>query len=98
MSFSAAPDVKNLTPFAFEPAFLADEHGTPLFVPIIKATYVIAANGRLVPAEEQAPVNFGGEFWGNPDASSYKLEPECAFMKPATDVVLLGHAYTLVQG
>jgi hypothetical protein len=95
MSFSAAPDVKNRTPFAFEPAFLADEHGTPLFVPIIKATYDIVENGRLVPAEEQAPVNFSGTFWGDADTSSYKFEPECAFMKPATDVVLLGHAHTL---
>jgi len=98
MSFSAAPDVKNHTPFAFEPAFLADEHGTPLFVPIIKATYVISETGSLDLAAQQQPVNFAGEFWGDPDTSSYRYEPECAFMKPATDIVLLGHAHALRTG
>ena len=44
-------------------------------------------------AEEQVPVNFAGEHWGDPETTSYKYEPEVAFIKPATDVVLIGHAY-----
>ncbi len=38
-------------------------------------------------------MNCGGEYWGDPDVSSYKYEPEVAPFKPATDVVLIGHAY-----
>ena len=88
------PEINNKTPFAFEPVFLADEEGRPLLVPVIKATYSIENNCRLLPAEEQVPVNLAGEYWGDPDKSSYKYEPECAFIKPATDIVLIGHAYT----
>lgn len=93
MSYSAAPDISNRTPFAFEPAFLSDEEGRPAFVPIVKGTFAIAGTGSLEVAE-QRPVNLAGEHWGDPETSSYRYEPECAFMKPATDIVLLGHAYS----
>jgi hypothetical protein len=93
MAFSAAPDFKNRTPFAFEPAFMTDEDGAPLFVPIVKATLEVAADGSLQVAPEQQPVKLAGEHWGEPDVSSYRYEPECAFVKPSTDVVVVGHAY-----
>ena len=50
---------------------------------------------RLVPAEEQLEIKLGGEHWGEPGVSSFKLEPQVAFTKPATDVVLVGHAYSM---
>lgn len=87
------PEIDNKTTFAFEPLFLTDEECHPLFVPVIKATYSIENNGHLLPAEKQIPVNLAGEYWGDPDKSSYKYEPECAFIKLATDIVLIGHAY-----
>ncbi|MBW2664002.1 MAG: DUF2169 domain-containing protein [Deltaproteobacteria bacterium] len=87
------PYIENKTPFAFEPLFLSDEEARPLFVPIIKATYRIQKGTRLSLAEEQVPVNFDGEYWGDPEKSSCKYEPETAFIKPATDIVLIGHAY-----
>jgi len=43
--------------------------------------------------DEQAPVNLSGEHWAAPETSSYKYEPEIAFIKPATDIVLIGHAH-----
>ncbi|MBW2690371.1 MAG: DUF2169 domain-containing protein [Deltaproteobacteria bacterium] len=92
------PAVENKTPFAFEPLFLADEEGRPLFVSIVKATYHIDEGTRLSLAEEQIPVNTGGEYWGDPEKSSYKYEPETAFIKPATDIVLIGHAYAPKPG
>src|SRR5437016_2718537 len=84
-------DVQNGTPFAFEALFLADEEGRPLLVPVVKATYEIAARG-LTLAEEQIPLNPAGDAYGDPAESSYRYEPECAFVKPATDVVLVGSA------
>jgi hypothetical protein len=89
----AHPAIENETPFAFEPLFLADEEGRPLFVPVVKGTYSIQEGVRLSPAEKQVPVNVAGEYWDDPEKSSYKYEPETAFIKPATDVVLIGHAH-----
>lgn len=92
------PKVDNPTPLAFEPAFLADEEGRPLFVPILKGTWRIVEGSRLKLAEKQQPVMMGGEYWGPPETSSYKHEPECIFFKPATDAVLIGHACPAERG
>jgi hypothetical protein len=90
------PQIDNKTPFVFETLFLVDEAFRPLVVPVVKATWTLAADGhsgRLLLAEQQLPLNLGGELWGEPETSSYKYEPEVAFSKPATDVVMIGHAY-----
>ncbi len=85
------PKVENQTPFAFEALFLADEEMRPLLVPLVKATYDISERGLSL-AAEQLPVNPAGEAYGDPAETSYRYEPECAFAKPATDVVLVGSA------
>ncbi len=88
------PEVENRTPFAFEALYLVDEELRPLVVPLVKATFGIGADGRCARAEAQIPPNLDGECWGDdPETSSYRYEPEVAFVKPATDVVLIGHAY-----
>jgi hypothetical protein len=86
------PEIENRTPFAAEALFMQDEEGRALVVPVVKATYAIG-RGKLQLADHQRPVNGAGEFWGEPGQSSYKYEPEVAFVKPATDVALLGHGY-----
>jgi hypothetical protein len=86
-------NVDNGTPFTFEAVYLADEEARPLLVTVIRATYEITGR-RLSLAEKQAPVPMAGELWGeDPATSSYRYEPEAAFIKLATDVVLIGHAY-----
>jgi hypothetical protein len=92
------PTIDNKSPFAFETLFLADEEGRPLYVPVIQASYHIRHNGSLVVAEQSPPVNLAGEFWGDPDKASMKYEPVFAFTKPATDVVLIGHAHAPSPG
>jgi hypothetical protein len=88
------PQIENKTPFVLETLYLVDEEFRPLAVPIVKCTFTISKDGRLIVAEQQVPLNVGGELWGEDSAtSSYKYEPEVAFIKPATDVVLIGHAY-----
>jgi hypothetical protein len=88
------PRIDNGTPFVFEALYLADEEFRPLVVPVLKATFTIGRDGRCTLADQQIPLNLGGELWGEaPEKSSYKYEPEVAFAKPATDVVLVGHAY-----
>jgi hypothetical protein len=88
------PEFDNRTPFAFEALFLADEEGRPLVCPLVKATFAIGTGPDLVLAEEQVGVSFAGEPNGTPGECSYRQEPEVAFTKPATDVVLVGHACT----
>jgi hypothetical protein len=86
--------VENKTPFVFENLFLVDEDFRPLLVSVVKATLTIVPNGVCVCAEQQVPLNQGGELWGEePEKSSCRYEPEVAFFKPATDIVLNGHAY-----
>lgn len=86
------PEVDNRTPFAFAPLLLADEEGRPLVVPVVRATFAVSPRGEVALAEEQPPIPFAGVPNGEPGKSSWRLEPEAAFVKPATDVVLLGHA------
>jgi len=88
------PEVDNKTPFAFEALHLVDEEFRPLLVPLVKATFQIGRNGQCTLAETQIPPDLAGTFWGEDgETSSYKYEPEVAFMKPATDVVVVGHAW-----
>lgn len=88
------PHIENKTPFVFETLFLVDEEFRPLLVPVVKATWSLKPSGQLMLAEQQVPLNIAGELWGeDSETSSYRFEPEVAFIKPATDVVMLGHAY-----
>lgn len=84
--------IDNQTKFAIDALALADEELRPLLVLVLKATYTLEKGG-LTLAKEQVPVDVAGEPWGEPGLSSYKFEPETAFIKPATDVVLVGHAH-----
>ena len=92
------PEIDNKTKFQFEFLPLADENGSPLIVPVVKATYHIQNQKPAILAEEQIPLNTGGEYWDSPDSSSYKYEPETAFVKPGTDVALIGHAHAPNRG
>jgi hypothetical protein len=88
------PKIDNETPFVFEALNLLDEQARPLLVPVLKATFQIGPDGSCEPADEQVPLCLDGEYLGaDPATSSYRYEPEVAFHKPSTDVVLLGHAY-----
>lgn len=88
----AHPVVLNSTPFVVEPLFVADEDGYPVVAPIVRATFTVGHDGSVMLTEEQAPVNFEGEYVGEPGESSLRYEPETAFVKSSTDVVLIGHA------
>lgn len=91
------PTLENETPFAFDMTGLSDEEGRPLLLFVVKATYAIGDSGLKL-AEEQEPVKWAGEPWGKRGESSDRYEPGTAFIKLATDVVLLGHAYPPQKG
>lgn len=83
----------NETPFEAQELFLADEEGRDLLAVVVKATYAIRLGEPLELAAEQVPVNLTGTYYGDPAEFSARFEPEVAFTKLATDVVLVGHAY-----
>jgi hypothetical protein len=87
------PNIDNKCGFVLEPVFASDREAQPLLVLVVKATFRIEGSEKMKLAENQVPVNLGGQYWGDPDKSSYKYEPEGALFKPATDVALIGHAY-----
>ena len=89
------PEIDNRTPFACEPLFIADEDGRPVVAPIVKATFTVSARGEVTLGDKQAPVDFRGKLNGEPGKSSPRLEPDAAFLKLATDCVLLGHAVSV---
>lgn len=89
----AYPDIDNQTPFAFAPVFQFDEKGQPLLATVVKATYRIGSDGTLVVSPDQVDVNLAGEYWGDPEVSSFRYEPESAPVKVGTDIVLIGHAH-----
>jgi hypothetical protein len=92
------PALENNTPYQVEPLILADEEGRPIVVVVAKGTFDVAHGRTLVLAAEQEKVCLTGTFNGEPGKSSPRLEPETAFAKPATDVVLLGTARAPRQG
>jgi hypothetical protein len=88
------PQLENGTPFQCEPLHLLDERARPVLTVVVKGTFLIGNDGRCARAEEQLPVNVAGEPWGEDlEVSSYRYEPEVAFTKLNTDVVVLGHAW-----
>jgi hypothetical protein len=87
------PQINNHTAFAYATCVLADEEAVPQYVSIVQAEYSFARPGALELLEEQSHPNLAGEWHGDPASSSIKLEPHIAFMKPQTDVVMIGHAH-----
>jgi hypothetical protein len=87
----AHTETVNRLPFETGVMHLMDCEGTPVAVGIVKATFTIEEDGLRL-AEKQQPLLPGGKLYGEPRTSSYRYEPECAYYKPATDVILVGAA------
>jgi hypothetical protein len=87
------PKIENKSGLKFDVLPLADKDGRPLLVCVVKGTFEIGRSGLLSVSEKQVGLNFAGEYWADPEKSSCKYEPECALLKPSTDVVLIGSAY-----
>lgn len=87
------PRVDNDTPLQVTPLFLEDEQARPSLTVVVRAAFEIPTRGVLALAEEQPELLAAGEFWGDPETSSYRYEPEIAPFKLATDVAVIAHAW-----
>lgn len=86
---------QNLTPFTAESLILLDEEGREVLTLIAKATYEIPTQGTaLALAPEQEPLVLAPVHHGEPDRSSLRYASDAVTEKVATDVVLLGHAWS----
>jgi hypothetical protein len=83
---------RNRTGFAGTFFTSPDPDGVDSVYAVVKATYTLAAAPVLV--EEQQPISLQAEHYGDPAASSMRVPADLALIKPGTDVVVIGHAWT----
>jgi hypothetical protein len=83
----------NRTPYAAERNWIRDKDGRHQWIVAIKVTFDVAAAGTLSLADEQVPPTLQPEFFGDPGQSSLRYETDLGPLKPATDVVVNGHAH-----
>ncbi len=81
----------NHTPFAASLSILSDLDGVESAYAIVKASFDITANG-LTLAAPQSPLLATDVYWGEPATTSLRVPGEFSLPKPATDVLLIGHA------
>lgn len=83
--------LKNQTPFAAQIALFADRYGVETLYIIVKAVFNIGPKWTL--ADEQLPPLAEDEYWGDdPTTSSIKKASDFHIGKPASDIILIGHA------
>lgn len=85
--------LKNNTPFAAQLALFPNQQGVDTLYIILKASFKIGTKWTL--ADEQKPPQAEDEYWtDDPARSSLKLGSELHIGKPATDIILTGHAWS----
>lgn len=94
----AGIELLNTTPFTAAWIPLINEAGQEVMVVIVKGTWRISNGGTLTLMEEQTSLEVAGAYRGEPGESSPIYEPETAFVKPATDIALIGHAFPPEKG
>jgi hypothetical protein len=72
-----------------------NRQGYETVVAVIKATFKIGAEGKLIEDDEQEGIAMEDRFRGNPAATSVLYESDLAIYKPGTDVVVNGEAWAL---
>ena len=81
---------RNETPFVGAITLFPDADGIDTVCAILKGTFTLAPTPSV--ADEQIPVTTAAEYFGEPEASSVKRPTDVSLPKPATDIVVIGHA------
>jgi len=89
--------LKNSTGLAASMFLAPDPDGIDTIYAVVKGTFALDAPldaaGEPPLAAEQVPVTLEPAYWGDPAASSFKAASDMYLLKPATDVLLVGHAH-----
>ncbi len=83
----------NHTPFSAERCFARDVQGAEVWLVAVQGTFAVTSDGSLALADEQEPVNLVPRYNDPGAPSSLMYDSELALTKPATDILLRGHAY-----
>ena len=83
----------NRTSFAAGRNWTRDREGLHWWLVAVRATFTVAASGRLALADEQRPPVLIPEHHGEPGASSLRYDSDLLARKPGTDVLVLASAY-----
>jgi hypothetical protein len=67
--------------------------GCPVLLVVVKGTFDIFSDCRVVVAQEQIPIAFGDEFYDGMGQGSVKFESDIAPFKSCADIVLVGKAH-----
>lgn len=86
------PQLNNISPFAACTALFPNEDAVDTLYVIVKATFNIGKAFTL--ADEQIKPLVTDMYWTEPGKSSVKYGTDTHIGKPATDIVMLGHACT----
>ncbi|MEH7840792.1 DUF2169 domain-containing protein [Rhizobium laguerreae] len=82
------PEVTNFTPYPNFRYYSNDSYNRQFGVIVVKATFELASSGRLVVAEEQAPLVFTDLCHGPVNVTSLWHPSDMVPYKPATDVIV----------
>lgn len=83
----------NTTGMAAGLSVAPDKDGRDHCVVVVKGTFAIGAEGEPRLAEEQAPLVYTDEHWGDPATTSIRYECDFAPSKPRTDILVNGMAF-----
>lgn len=83
----------NKTPWSAERNWVRDRDGHHHWIVAVKATFLVNQYGFLIPAEQQEVPYLAPVYWGEIGAFSIRYESDLGPLKPATEVVINGHAY-----
>ena len=86
--------VRHNTPFMADATDVLDKDGSQARVVVLKATYRIdSAGGEPSIAEMQEPVCHADLYLGEPGTSSTIYESDFGFLKPSTDIIVIGNIH-----
>ena len=85
--------IENRTSFAVEALPVLNPEGNPIFLVVIKGTFMVGGDGAVVPAEERIPVAFGDVVEGEGETAKVRFETDTFPFKPRADIFLLGKAH-----
>lgn len=91
-------ELVNRTPFAADRLLHVDSDARERLVVVLKGTWTLGEDGQLHADEQPAPPQPQDDFHGEPDASSILAEAELGPTKPASEVLITGHALARKPG
>lgn len=84
---------RNTSPFPADLFVHTDKDGRKRCVVVIKATFDVSEAGECRPADEQRPLTYVDEHYGDPAKTSIKYESDFTPAKPRADVLVAANAY-----